>query len=126
SSQSFTLNATAGTTIRTIIATGGAGDDTFNLGTHFSSATPIDGGAGNDTVTLDGDLSVTLNPATLLDVETLSLQGLHTYNLTMSDANVDAGQTLAVNVASANGTLHLDASTEVDGNYDVTAQNGGD
>ncbi len=69
-------------------ATGLAGDDTFTLGSALTAADSIDGGSGNDTLTLNGDYSagLVLGPNTVTNVENIQLTGAYSYNLTLNAA----------------------------------------
>src|SRR5262249_13165316 len=80
------------------IITGDDGNDTFVFGAGFNAADQVDGGVGNDTITLNGDYSasVVFLPTTMSNVETISLTAGYSYNLTPDDANVAAGAVLAV------------------------------
>jgi Ca2+-binding RTX toxin-like protein len=101
------------------VATGGAGNDTFNFDAAFTNADRIDGGAGSDTVWLNGDYSdgVIFQATTMTNVEKLNLTAGHSYNLTSNDATVAAGHALTVN-GSALGTadsLHFNGTAETNG-----------
>src|SRR6202012_3990978 len=51
------------------------GDDRFDFGTTFNTYDQVDGGAGDDTLSLAGDYSVgvIINPLTLQNVEAIEL-----------------------------------------------------
>ena len=72
--------AAAGHTI-----TGGAGDDTFNMGTTFGSTDSIDGGDGEDTVAITPATSIA-RPGTITNVENLELGA--SANVTISATNI--------------------------------------
>jgi hypothetical protein len=63
--QTYNLGAGA------ITVTGGAADDTFKFGTTLGSTDKVDGGAGNDTVTMELGTAVQVNPE-LTNIETLT------------------------------------------------------
>jgi Ca2+-binding RTX toxin-like protein len=114
-------------------AVGQGGDDVFYFGNAFTGADRADGGSGVDTVVLQGSYAMTLDPASLTGVETLSLQGggnpqwgdtannLYSYAITTVDANVPSGQQLVVDAQSLrNGeTLTFNGSAETDGSFAV-------
>ena len=104
------------------IANGGNGDDTFDFGATMTAADKIDGGAGTDKVTLNGDYSagLTFSVTTMVNVETLQLSGAHGYTLTTSDATVAAGQVLTVTGKTLSHALIFDGSAEQDGSFVVT------
>jgi Ca2+-binding RTX toxin-like protein len=111
-------------------ASGGGGGDLFRLGAALTAADRIDGGAGIDTVTLDGDYAAGLEfqAQTLVDIEVLSLAKGHSYTLATDDATVAAGQTLTVD-GSALGphdVLHFDGTAESDGAFVVKGGAGDD
>jgi len=103
------------------VARGGGGDDTFDLGGAFGKADRIDGGAGNNTVVLDGDYSsrLSFSPVTMINVQMLELTAGHSYNMKSDNGTVAAGQTLAVDGAglAATDKLIFDGSAETDGKF---------
>jgi Ca2+-binding RTX toxin-like protein len=120
--------------------TGKAGDDTFQMGAAFTANDRIDGGTGNDTVSLDGDYTdahaVIFNQVTMINVETLQLIAGHSYDLTPDVTTVAAGQMLTVNAKALGaadqltfdgsaiaGTLNFAAGA---GNDDLTGSAGND
>ncbi len=104
-------------------AIGNGGDDTFVLGAGFTETDQINGGAGADTVTLDGEYGagVTLNSLTLRAVERINLALGHTYRLVTNNATIGPGATLTVDGSKllAANSLAFDSSAELDGNVDV-------
>ncbi|HEY1630640.1 MAG TPA: hypothetical protein VGF56_04960 [Rhizomicrobium sp.] len=102
--------------------TGGAGDDAVKFGSHFSVADSVDGGAGNDTVTLN-NVKGTYNftDTTMTNVETLAVNTAFLQNIaiTTTDANVAAGATLTVDFSPTNIALNItfDGSAEQDGHF---------
>ncbi len=110
------------------LAAGLDGDDTIDTGGALTAADAIDGGAGNDTLVLDGDYSsgVTFGAATMTSVETLILLGNHNYNtLQLNDANVAAGAILTVDASAATGVqVRVDGSAETDGSFHFIAGTG--
>src|SRR5262249_1382737 len=76
---------------------GGDGNDTFNFGAALADGDSINGGAGNDTVTLDGDyysVGHVINAHTLTSVEVLRVGGGHSYDLALLPGNTAAGPVL--------------------------------
>lgn len=79
----------------TVIA--GAGNDAVIAGARFDAADRIDGGAGRDSVLLDGDYAgLTLAANTIRNIETIYLNPGHTYSLVLHDRNVGAGDRLTI------------------------------
>jgi Ca2+-binding RTX toxin-like protein len=110
---------------------GGGGDDLFEMGQHFDASDSIDGGAGTDTVNLDGDYSggLSITSTMMTNVETLSFGAFHSYNITLADDGVVAsGQTLTVDASALISThaLTFDGSAETDGSFDITGGAGDD
>ncbi len=114
------------------IAKGGGGDDTFNMGAAFAFDDQIDGGAGNDTLSLSGNysglLGVFFNSTTLTNVETINLGVGYSYTLTTNDATVAAGQVLNVNAGSlgAANALNFNGVFETDGSFAIIGGAGND
>jgi Ca2+-binding RTX toxin-like protein len=100
--------------------TGGAGADGFTG--KLVAGDSIDGGAGNDTLTLGGTESspVVFGATTLTDVETIVLSNGGSYDLVTDDATVAAGQTLTVTGLNLANKFTFDGAAETDGNFDVT------
>jgi Ca2+-binding RTX toxin-like protein len=109
---------------------GGAGDDVLMVGSGLKATSAVNGGAGNDAVSLNGDYSagLTLTAAMLTNVETLTFAAGHDYNLTTSDATVAGGRTLTVDASALGAANHLtfNASAETDGNFAFTGGAGSD
>jgi Ca2+-binding RTX toxin-like protein len=97
---------------------GGAGDDKFFFRDgSFLQSDKIDGGTGSNILILSGtfgggDVSVTFNADTMVNVDTIRLDPTHDYRLTLNDGNVADGQTLTVrgNFLVVDDILTLDAS----------------
>jgi VCBS repeat-containing protein len=114
------------------------GNDGFYFGGSFDSTDGVDGGDGADTLALQGNTVATLGDVRNVEV-LLALSGSdprfgdvagnsYDYDLTTTDGNVAAGQTLTV---SATGLLpgedlRFDGSAESDGNFRVFAGQGTD
>ncbi len=103
------------------IVNAGAGNDQISMGGRLTAADTINGGAGFDWVELNGNYSagLTLSATTLRNVETLQLDGGHSYSLTTADATVASGKTLAVDSSAlASGqTLNFNGAAETNGNF---------
>lgn len=112
----------------------GLNDDQIYLGQALTAADQIDGGAGSDTVYLDGDYHLRFRSHTLRDVEALGLAGGHDYDLTFADGNVASRGTLVVSAdtLSASDTFIFNGSGETNGRFVLvlgearTAVRGGD
>lgn len=110
--------------------TGGKGNDTVvvtegNIATGFS----FDGGNGNDAISLavgnGGTTSFNTSHVTSLeelDVSTFALDPV-TFDVTINNATVSAGQTLTVNFtgSTSGDTLIFDGSAETNGKFDIIA-----
>jgi trimeric autotransporter adhesin len=143
--QSLTINAAAlgaGDTLNldglaetdgTFRVEGGAGDDIVSLGAAFVTGDRLDGGAGNDSLFLDGDYDFSLGSTTIRNIEQIDLEAGHNYTLITSDANIAAGATMTVdahNVAAGNtvdfsGLHELDGSLDFDGGSGLMKLTGG-
>jgi Ca2+-binding RTX toxin-like protein len=99
-------------------ANGLGGNDTFNIGAALNAADRIDGGEGDDTVTLNGDYNLVFAAKTMVNVEEIDLVKGHDYRLTLNDANVAASDGFGLEVdGTALGkadTLVFDGSAETD------------
>jgi Ca2+-binding RTX toxin-like protein len=96
----------------------GAGDDSIDAGAALTALDRIDGGAGTDFLYLGGNYSagLVLGATTVTNVEVMILQAGSSYNLTMNNATLAAGQTLEINglgLAAAN-SMNINASAETD------------
>jgi len=110
--------------------TGGAGNDTFNLGAYLTAADKIDGGAGTDTLNLSGNYSagVTFNSTAVKNVEKIVLAAGYNYKLTTNNATVASGQTLTINgsALSASNVLTFSGAAETDGHFVIIGGKGAD
>ncbi len=99
-------------------AIGGGGDDSFVFGAELTTADHIDGGNGDDTVSLDGDYAIALSGSVLSNVEHIVLAAGHSYSFSFGDDLVVAsGQSLAFDGSAlgASNTLAVNAVNETDG-----------
>ena len=114
--------------IVTIIGT--SGNDTFFASTGFTADERIDGGAGTDTLELNGSYSAGLSfaPHTILNIEVLKLDAGHNYKLTTNDGNIAAGKSLTVDASALDSSRYLNftGSAEVDGTFTITGGAGND
>ncbi|MGH6871130.1 MAG: M10 family metallopeptidase C-terminal domain-containing protein [Rhizomicrobium sp.] len=97
SGDDLTLNASKNVhSVLTIKS--GAGDDVFNFKASYMGGA-IDGGAGNDSLQLNGDYSelVPFAAGSLVSVEHIVLGAGHDYDFLLMDGNLVSGQTLTVN-----------------------------
>ncbi|HTQ14239.1 MAG TPA: calcium-binding protein [Rhizomicrobium sp.] len=111
--------------------TGGAGNDRFDMASNFDAGDRIDGGAGRNTLSLDGDYYSTglvLGADTLTNVERIVLADGFGYRITTDDANVAAGATLTVDASALTGVnlLNFNGSNETDGRFDLIGGGGND
>lgn len=126
---SFTLDASAATDQSTVHVTGGgtvalsggSADDTFAFDGNFAARDKINGGGGNDTLTLNGAYGngVTFAADTVQSVETIALAAGHDFKLTTADGTVAAGETMTIDASAlaATNTLRFDGSAESDGTF---------
>ena len=151
--ESFTLDASAeldGSVftfggLGTEDLTGGQKDDSFLFGEgRFGPNDKVDGQGGTlDSVGLQGDYSagLTFGADQLIDIEVLALLSNtdtrfggagsgtpYSYDLTMNDGNVAAGQSMIVNAnqLASDEVLKFDGSAETDGSFQVYSGNGND
>jgi len=107
---------------------GGAGDDRTLVGATLQHTDRIDGGSGQDTVTLFGDYSegLTFDAQTMINVETLYLSAFNRYTLTTSDGTVAAGQTLTVAPDAGDDSygLTFNGKAETDGSFHIFGGSG--
>jgi Ca2+-binding RTX toxin-like protein len=124
--------------------TGGSGNDIFYFEAgRFGSTDTIDGGGGQDAVVISGygpdpvnPLVVTFEAGTFTSVEALSFNvrfgsdpsATPSYDVTLKDGNIAAGQTLIVNASSLgpNQTLDFDGSEVADGRLTIYGGAGND
>jgi Ca2+-binding RTX toxin-like protein len=109
-----------------------AGDDTFIFGSTFTAADKVDGGDGNDTLSLNGNYTgstaIAFAADSIVNVETISLGTAHSYDLTTNDANVAAAQILTVDGSAlgAADTLTFNGAAETDGTFHIIGGAGAD
>ncbi|MGH6871132.1 MAG: beta strand repeat-containing protein [Rhizomicrobium sp.] len=105
----------------------GGGDDTIYGGTAFTAADQINGGSGNDTLTLSGDYSagVTFGTFTIQSIEKILLQGGGglDYSLTTVDNSVASGASLEIDASQfiSTETLTFNGAAETDGSFYILA-----
>jgi hypothetical protein len=86
-------------TFGTDVLRGGGGNDEFDFTPGFGANVSIDGGAGDDLVVVEQNLTMILGSANLRNVETVSLLGTpFTYHLTLAADLVAPGTTLTFEV----------------------------
>jgi Ca2+-binding RTX toxin-like protein len=100
---------------------GGSGDDYVYFGEDLGKDDHLDGGGGNNTLQLNGDFSagLTFTAAMLKNFQYLSFQNGFDYKITLSDANVAAGQQLEIfesNLDSSH-SLIFNGVHETDGSF---------
>lgn len=101
----------------------GADDTIAFIRQPFSAADKINGAAGTDTLSLQGDYgSQAFNADTISGIERLKLNGGgHAYTITENDGNVGTGQSLTVQASSFRAalgdSLNFDGSAESDGTF---------
>jgi Ca2+-binding RTX toxin-like protein len=122
------------------IMRGGPGNDVLYFGSALSAGDVADGGAGRDAIVLHGNVTVALNDANLVGIESISIQSgantrfgdtannFYDFNITTADGNVLAGQQLIVNASSlrAGEDFTFDGSAETDGKFLIYGGHGVD
>ncbi|HTK76129.1 MAG TPA: calcium-binding protein [Gemmataceae bacterium] len=106
------------------------GDDVFSFGAAFTPADQIDGGTGNDTLVLSGNYAsqTVFAPATIQNVEAMTLVAGFDYNLKTDDQNVAAGQRLSIDssLMGSGDKFTFDGSAESNGFFTFFAGPGND
>ncbi|HEX2592863.1 MAG TPA: calcium-binding protein [Rhizomicrobium sp.] len=98
-----------------------AGDDTINVGNALTQLDAINGGDGNDTVSLAGTYKLVFRPTTLTNVENVKLAAGFNYKFVLNDGNIAAGALMQIDghLLGSNDKLYVDASAETDGRLNV-------
>jgi Ca2+-binding RTX toxin-like protein len=101
------------------VAKGGAGDDQFRIDTTSAGTEHdrINGGAGEDSLTITSGGTLVFDDASLRNVERLFINTGPT-DLTFADGNVAADQVLEITVSGPG--IRIDGSLETDGAFNVT------
>jgi Ca2+-binding RTX toxin-like protein len=111
-------------------ASGLGGNDIFYFGGAFDSSDKVDGGAGNDTLKLDGDYSTNLEiqSGVLTSVEAILLSAGHSYHLNLEDGNVATGGAMKIDGShlASSDVLDFEASLTTTGNFSITGGAGQD
>ena len=102
-----------------IISTG-LGADTIHMGQNLTNEDNIDGGGGNDTLTLSGAISTDLD--NVINVEVIILADATT-NISTEETLVASGQTLTIDgsALTEDQVFVFDGSAETNGNFIVSA-----
>jgi Ca2+-binding RTX toxin-like protein len=119
---------------------GGDGNDVLYFGAALTGADRADGGAGRDSVVLQGNVNLVLGNATLTGIESISLQSgantrfgdtannFYDFSVTTANGNVPAGEQLIVNAQSlrAGEDFTFNGSAETDGRFLIYGGHGVD
>jgi Ca2+-binding RTX toxin-like protein len=99
------------------LLSGNGGDDVFAMDDKLTAEDIIYGGAGYDTVDLNGDYAagVTFSDG-LAGIERFTLRGDFTYKLVFADANLNTGEGMLI---GGGGKVFIDVSDETDAAYDL-------
>lgn len=101
------------------VVSGGGGADVIQAGAALTAADQIDGGAGVDTLVLNGNYAagLTFGATTLTNVEQIQLTAGFSYSLTLNDATVAAGEALLIDGSQLGvaHTLQVNGSAETSG-----------
>lgn len=108
--------------------TGGGAIDQYTLRGNLTAADQIDGKAGNDVVTLNGDYSagIVFTATTMVNVEFLQLTGAFDYQLTFDDATATPTMTINGNGITGGHHLHFDGSAETSAIFLITGSKSDD
>jgi Ca2+-binding RTX toxin-like protein len=109
--------------------TGGAGDDLVSIIDAWSTLDRFDGGTGTDVLTLEAPGNVHFFTNALESLEQLYLTAENgSFNVTMTDANVDAGVQLRVSAVTltASQSVTFDGTRESDGSFNILSGAGND
>ena len=118
---------------------GESGNDFFYFGAALTGTDKVDGGAGNDQIAIQGNYTLTFG-GLMVNIESLiplpgndvrfgdSGTNFYDYSLTAVDANLTAGQRLAVdaNRLRVGEDFTFNGSAETDGNFFLIGGNGVD
>jgi Ca2+-binding RTX toxin-like protein len=110
-------------------ANGLDGNDVFNFGAALTAFDRVDGGDGDDTVTLAGDYAAGLvfGADVMTNVETLELGAGFNYNLATNDQGIGVARlTVDASALGAANALVFDGSAEQTGFFSVTGGAGND
>ncbi|HEX2591359.1 MAG TPA: cadherin-like domain-containing protein [Rhizomicrobium sp.] len=109
---------------------GDDGNDVLTFGRFFGPSDSANGGAGYDTLALDGDYSagIKFDASTISGIERIVVHDGFSYKLTSNDANVASGETLEVSGVHLTSAYHLDfnGAAETDGRFKLIGGAGND
>lgn len=115
------------------IVNGKEGDDEFRFGATLTSADRVIGGDGYDHVVLKGDYSagLVLSSTTMRYVESFEMTSGFSYDITMSNGNVLAGEVMTVSAygvgfGGSGHYFHFNGAAETDGRFNVSDGYGDD
>jgi Ca2+-binding RTX toxin-like protein len=112
------------------VLNGYTGNDMFNMGATFDAADRINGGKGEDTLSLRGNYAsgVTFQADTMHGVDKIAVGDGFSYKLTLDDATISNGIRLTVDghALGASHILTLNAAHETDGMLTVLGGAGAD
>jgi Ca2+-binding RTX toxin-like protein len=114
---------------------GYSGNDVFNLGGRLDNTDRLDGGAGTDTLSLNGDYSdyyapfpFLIEPGELNSIEKITMAGAYSYNIA-TDAGAFASMatmTIDASAVTAGHSLTFDGWTETTTKFVITGGAGND
>ena len=105
----------------------GAGDDEFvaSLSNSLNASDVLDGGDGNDTITISASHTVTLGATTVVNVEQMTITS-GSQNIVTNDATVGAGRTLTVDASTLTANMLWNGQAEADGHFVIKSGSGRD
>lgn len=109
------------------IVNGGGGNDEFAYINTFSLSEVLDGGAGEDDLTVLQDLSagITFTSATIANFESLTLSGFYDNVVSFDDSVVAANKTFTVDTGTNSyNVATFDGSAELDGKFILIGEDG--
>jgi VCBS repeat-containing protein len=106
--ENFVLNAFAGSNTN-LTVTGGVDADTFNMGNNLTSADVINGGDGEDTITISSNAGGDADFTGVSNVECLVLNADFAGTLTLGAEAFEAGFT-KIDASAVTGPFTIDAS----------------
>lgn len=98
----------------------GAGNDTIDFGANFDTTSSIDGGSGSNTLKLNGNYAVGtfITSSMLQNVDRIDLAAGHTYNISIENGVVAAGQAMTIDGSALGASpLTVDVSADTNGKF---------
>ena len=102
--------------------TGTSVNDIINMGSHFDATDAVNGGAGSNTLLLDGDYSpayLAVTSSMLQNVDTIDLAAGHIYSLIIENGVVGAGKIMTIDAEKlgSGDQVNLSLAGDTTGGY---------